>query len=293
MRAARSTRLGEVVVPVTCAVGTAVLVVLQSAGHVPASVILVIGALATLVAAHRTNQLRTAVRERDRAAARLHRVSAEHRTSDARMHEIRSTVAGIVSATRLLRSLPEDRRESFESMVDAEMERLLRILHGGSTDTRTTVSLDELLAHLVTSHRARGRSVQWSPSGMTVTGRYDDVAEAINVLIDNAAVHGNPDDIRVATAQVGGTVRLTVSDSGPGVPAELRERIFQWGEQRTDSPGDGIGLHLAHTLVTELGGALILDDDFRAGARFIVNLPAATPAAPAAQEAGPGLLIAS
>lgn len=207
-------------------------------------------------------------------AARLHHIDAERRDAQARMHAIRSIVAGIVSATQLLKSLPEDRRDSFESMVDAELDRLTRILRDETTTRTRSISLDDLLAHVVTSHRSRGRTVTWEPSGLRLLGRYDDVAEVVNILIDNAAVHGDADDIRVAAEHDSGTVTITVTDSGPGIPAELRNRIFRWGEQRPDSPGEGIGLNFAQTLVRELRGDLYLDETYRAGTRFTLTLPA-------------------
>ncbi|UMG91355.1 HAMP domain-containing sensor histidine kinase [Nocardioides sp. TF02-7] len=260
------------------AVTIAVLVLTAWVGAVPASLLLAAAAFVTIGATHYAGAHRAALREREEQlaamTARLTAVDAEHRSSRARMHEIRSTVAGIVSATQLLKSLPAERRESFESMVDAEMDRLMRILKGGDRTASRPVELDELLVHLVTSHRARGRTITWQPSGLLAVGRYDDVAEAVNVLIDNAAVHGNADDIRVHAERDGDQVTISVTDSGPGVAVEMRDRLFQWGERRADSPGQGIGLHVAQALVQQLGGDLELDVSHARGTRFVVRLPA-------------------
>jgi signal transduction histidine kinase len=256
-----------------------VLAALAVEGWGPAFVIVCATALVALVLVSPSLRLRTTARqEREEqfaeVAARLHHIDAEHREAQARMHAIRSIVAGIVSATELLKSLPEDRRESFASMVDAELDRLNRMLRDDTTARVRAVALDDLLGPLVTSHRSRGRSITWHPSGLSVVGRYDDVAEALNILLDNAAVHGDADDIRVAAELDGPEVTITVTDGGPGVPAELHEQIFQWGERRPGSPGEGIGLNFAQTLVRELGGDLQLDETYRVGARFVLTLPA-------------------
>lgn len=209
-------------------------------------------------------------------AARLDEAQADVRHERARMHEINATVAGIASATKLIRTLPPAKRATLESMMEAEVERLLRVLDESSEAEIRPVDVDETIAHLVVSHRARGRQVAWTPSGLSVRARADDLAEAVNVLLENAARHGSPDDIRVEARQVGGRVEIAVTDGGAGVPAELRDRIFEWGESRPDSPGQGIGLHVARDLMRGLSGDLHLDvNDAAGGARFVITLPGA------------------
>ena len=50
--------------------------------------------------------------------------------------------------------------------------------------------VDDVLRQLVVAQQAQGRAVSWEPSGVTVVGRADDLAEAVHVLLDNAAKHG-------------------------------------------------------------------------------------------------------
>lgn len=264
------------------AVGLFVLVILALLGWTRILVVACATALIVLTVVDQLGRRRSSAREQEHqlaeVTARIRRIDAERREARARMHAIRSTVAGIVSANQLLKSLPEDRRESFESMVDAELDRLTRMLRDDATARIRPLALDDLLANVVTAHRSRGRLVSWQPSGVTAVGRYDDVAEAINILIDNAAVHGAADDIEVGVEQHGAEVTVAVTDGGAGIPAHLRSRIFSWGEHRADSPGEGIGLNMAQTLVREFGGDLRLDPTFDAGARFLLTLPAAVPA---------------
>lgn len=206
--------------------------------------------------------------------AHLGRVEAEYRDGRARMHEINSTIAGIASATHLLRTLPPAKRAEFEMMVEAEIDRLMRLLDDHVNLEVEAVCVDHVVEQLLPCHRARGRQVRWEPTGLRVLGRRDDLAEALNVLLENAAGHGTPDDIRLSARSVGATVEISVSDRGSGVPEELRDHIFEWGGSRPDSPGEGIGLHVARSLVRALDGELHLDATTDAGARFVVTLPA-------------------
>src|ERR1700716_1227744 len=100
-------------------------------------------------------------------------------------------------------------------------------------------------------------------------------------LIDNAidAAIAGPRPARVAVRLIGGydrDVTIEVADSGPGVPKELASRIFTDGF--TTKSGDerrhrGIGLALAHRLVTRAGGTIAIDCS--GATTFTVVLPAA------------------
>ncbi len=198
------------------------------------------------------------------------------REDQARLHEINSTVAGIASAQRLMNDgVTSDRGEALAAMMRAEVERLQRLVADRGPTRARSVDLDEVIGQIVLSHLARGRVVVWAPSGLRALGRADDIAEVVNVLLENAAVHGGPDAVTVEVRSdvEGRGVMVTVSDQGPGVPVQLRERLFDWGVSRPDSPGQGIGLHVAADLTHELGGRLELVPT-ALGATFAVHLRA-------------------
>ena len=140
-------------------------------------------------------------------------------------------------------------------MMRAEVERLQRLVADRMPTRRRSVDLDDIIGQIVLSHLARGRVVVWEPSGLRAMGRADDIAEVVNVLLENAAVHGGPDAVSVAVSRDldGQGVTVTVSDQGPGIPPELRERLFDWGVGRPDSPGQGIGLHVAADITQRAG----------------------------------------
>ncbi len=67
-------------------------------------------------------------------------------------------------------------------------------------------------------------------------------------------------------------VRISVTDNGPGVPTEERERIFEAFHSTKGHRGTGLGLAVARKIVNELGGSIRLESPKEGGAKFIVEL---------------------
>lgn len=231
---------------------------------------------------------------------RLELVEEDQRRHRARMHEIESMMAGIISASELLRDparVPADRRAHLEEMIHDELGRLERLLRRQRAAQPTvplprmpeeaTVDLDRTLRHLALAHEAKGTTVRWLPSGRRVSGHPDDITEVLNILLDNAARHGDA-AASVSVQEAPHAVEILVSDNGPGIAPEIREQLFQWGARGPSSPGQGIGLHIAKDLVTKAGGYLNVRDpepdttERPAGATFVIGLPR--------PEAGDGVL---
>ncbi|MER6942271.1 HAMP domain-containing sensor histidine kinase, partial [Nocardioides sp. NPDC000441] len=89
------------------------------------------------------------------------------------------------------------------------------------------------------------------------------------------------DRIAVGSATVDGTLRLWVRDTGPGVPAEDRDRIFERFARGAetgsgDRPGLGLGLAIVSAIATAHGGTVGVEDATPSGARFTITLPART-----------------
>jgi C4-dicarboxylate-specific signal transduction histidine kinase len=86
--------------------------------------------------------------------------------------------------------------------------------------------------------------------------------------------------LEIASAVQDGRVVLRVSDSGPGVPPSLREKVFDpFFTTRKD--GSGIGLSFSHRIVADHGGTLRVDASRWGGAEFRIELPAAKEEVPA------------
>jgi signal transduction histidine kinase len=194
------------------------------------------------------------------------------------LHELKATIAGLAKASELLAdaSLPTDVQQRLQQSLIRELGRLERRLWLSDATDAEVVDLDLTLDTVLDLHRARGRVVAWAPSGATVVGHQDAIAEAVNILLDNAATHGGSPGGRVDVNVEcdADTVQIAVSDNGPGIPPDLRQRIFEWGERGPSSNGQGIGLNLARRLVVEEGGSLTLAEA-ETGSTFVIRLPAA------------------
>jgi signal transduction histidine kinase len=201
------------------------------------------------------------------------------------LHALRSGLAGLAGAIHVLTDrdteLPQDSRQRLESMLVAEVERLQRMVARPEAEQRPAdrseptdlLDLDRLIEDVVLARTSMGQQVLWSPSGHRVRGRRDALVEALNILLVNAARHAGT-AVRIDVVETDGQVRLSVSDRGPGVPAAFRDGIFERGARRQGSPGQGLGLAIARTLVDDLGGSLALDTERERGARFEISLPA-------------------
>ncbi len=103
------------------------------------------------------------------------------------------------------------------------------------------------------------------------------IAEIVNNVVSNA-IRYTPSGghIDVDCRQSDGRLVLTVTDGGPGVATEDRERIFEAGyrgKAAVGLAGSGLGLGLARRFVEAHGGTIDLAENDGTGARFVVTLP--------------------
>lgn len=221
---------------------------------------------------------------------RLERASARQRqfVSDA-SHELRSPVATIRTQLEvaLRRGDAADWPTVAERVLaaDARLEQavadlvdLARLDETGPPADLTEVDLDDVVLEVC----ARPQRVPVDTSrvsGGRVLGRRDALARVVGNLVDNACRHAGT-GVAVAVHSDAGAVTLVVTDDGPGVAPEDRERVFERftrldeGRAR-DAGGMGLGLAVVRSTVERLGGSVTLDDAAPHGARFTVHLPAA------------------
>lgn len=112
-----------------------------------------------------------------------------------------------------------------------------------------------------------------------VRGNRNQLAQVILNLILNAmqafpdASEDNRVEVRVARS--GDAVQVTIQDNGPGMPEEVRERIFHpFFTTKTDG-GTGLGLAISKRIVEESGGRIEVESELGRGASFAVTLPVA------------------
>jgi two-component sensor histidine kinase len=138
------------------------------------------------------------------------------------------------------------------------------------------VSLPEICRDVV----AERQPAQGAPIGLDVAEDAVAVADPIRLtqvldnLVTNALRYGGP-EVSVTARRAGSQVRLSVSDDGPGVPAELVDTVFDaysHGDSSHGLGGSGLGLRIARQLCEAMGGTLAHDADGRT--TFTATLPA-------------------
>jgi two-component system sensor histidine kinase BaeS len=212
-------------------------------------------------------------------------------------HELRTPLTAIRGHVEAIRegiiSEPEQVQASLD-VVAAETDRLERLV-GDVLDLaklqahRFTVRHEEVDLARVLDHaygafaeEARRREIDYrveaSGEPPVIVSDGDRVLQVISNLLSNA-FHWTPNGGRVdlELAARNGSVTIDVVDSGPGVRAEDRERIFQPFISQ-DVEGTGLGLPIARELALALGGRVELSPEAGRGSRFRLVLPVPTSA---------------
>lgn len=195
------------------------------------------------------------------------------------MHQVASVAAGIGSASHLLASGAigdPAARDRIVRMLADESARLQRLFGGGHEDASPQeIDVDQTLAPVVAAHSARGRTIDWRPSGRRALACADRVAEVVSILLDNCADHSGTSLARLDVSdRPDGTVAITVSDRGHGIADDVLARGFAWGARGRGSRGQGIGLHHAHRVAAALNGSLTVAGARDRGTSVTLTLPA-------------------
>jgi len=116
----------------------------------------------------------------------------------------------------------------------------------------------------------------------TVIGNPLEIARVVDNLIRNALLHNKPGTNVVLRLEAGeGFYKITVRDSGKGIPPDKQQRIFESGfriaaidgEQKPE--GQGLGLSIVKGLVESLGGKIEVESESGQGCTFTLTIPAA------------------
>ena len=238
--------------------------------------------------------------ERDRLVARgdalerrLAEVGQELQTRDdavaSAVHELRTPLTSVHAYAQLTsRNL-----QSVQQQVK-QLDRLIGDLLRPSTAERALLDLDRVDVLAEARQAARrvrlvsGRTVNVDATGagpFVIRADRGRVEQVIENLLNNA-VKFSPQDQEV-DVEVSGSDRevvLAVTDRGSGIPADelprIFERHFRGAGQRDAVPGEGIGLAVAHEIVTAHGGRISASSDGPGtGSTFFVTLPVEQPVA--------------
>lgn len=223
---------------------------------------------------------------------------------DAVTHDLRTPLTSIKASVTVLLgefeepaeslSLPADVRQELLDVIDQEADRLNSVLAGHIGLARLeagalglhcfSTEIHEIvgIAQARVTALARGHKVEWriAENLPPVQANSHAVAEVLYSLIDNAAKY-TPVHTRIRILGWQDTpecIHLAVEDEGPGIPATLRERVFEkFYRVPSNAPaisGTGLGLAIARGIVEAHGGRIWIEEGATgAGVRFVFSLP--------------------
>ncbi|HWV57711.1 MAG TPA: ATP-binding protein [Longimicrobiales bacterium] len=242
----------------------------------------------------------TASKRADALNRRAERLEAIAELASSLAHEIRNPLASIRSAVEQLTNgrLPDRDRSILERLVVTESDRLSRLLSDFLEFSRVEVrgrqpvdvaNVAESAVRLAEEHPDGGGEVHielgLGERPVEVEGDGDLLHRAIFNLVLNAVQHAGPGGkVRVELRRARGRelpaglkmtepVRLSVSDSGPGIPEDVLSRVFD-PFFTTRAGGTGLGLAVVHRAVQAHNGTILVNGKSdTGGAQFVVYLP--------------------
>src|SRR5437016_5011376 len=211
-------------------------------------------------------------------------------------HELNNPLAGISAFAQLLLSekrFPPDQRTAAE-MIYAEARRASRIVQNLLTfarqhkPERTPTSVNQVLDDTLELRgyelRVRGIDVQrdydeQSPETMADAHQLQQVFLNLITNAEQAMERAERDKqcLTVRTRRAGDMLRIDIEDTGPGIPPNLLERIFNpFFTTKPTGSGTGLGLSISLGIVREHEGRIWAENAAQ-GARFVIELPIIAP----------------
>lgn len=185
--------------------------------------------------------------------------------------EYRATVEACQRAAQRMRKLMESLLEL--ARLDAGQETLQRVPFDLSKTVNECVELVTPLAE------ARGLRIHCAAPALPCAGDPERMGQVITNLLGNAIEYSQEcGEVRISGERQSGTVKLSVSDSGPGIAVEdlprIFERFYRVDKARSGSGGHtGLGLAISKAIVEAHGGSLEAASRPGEGATFTVRLP--------------------
>lgn len=212
-------------------------------------------------------------------------------------HELRTPLAAIRTNIEVTEMDPEVSPEEYRELLDtvkAQTNRLthlsddLLLLTSTESDPPEMVEVEAvaLCRDIVTQLEglAERNNVALrleTPSRAYVGGHPELLYRCVFNLVDNAIKYSGPDsNVAIRVSPAGSRTLIEVSDTGPGIPEQYRERVFE-RFFRVDKSlsrktgGSGLGLAIVKELVEMMGGTVTLHSESGLGTRFVLDLPGA------------------
>ena len=206
-------------------------------------------------------------------------------------HELRTPLTTLRGNLGLLRrdppTPPEEQADILSDMVE-ESDRLIRLVNdlllmaradAGRSLAREALEIKPLLEECVRQARQldQQRKISLDVSGESnMMGDRDALKQVVLILLDNALKHSDG-AIQVKAALNSRQVELRVQDFGPGIPSDKLDHVFDRfyrGEEASITPGFGLGLPIAKSLVEGMNGTIEIESKVGIGSILILRFTA-------------------
>lgn len=211
-------------------------------------------------------------------------------------HEFRTPLAVLktrIGLFRKKRDFAPQATEEFLSILEGEVDRLsgmvdslLKLANLEQVPREDRIGLDELVQQAAGDMAALAQkkhtSIVVAASRGTVTGSWELLRRALVNLVENAVKYGpEGGQVQLSASLEGENAIITVADQGPGIPQELRERVFEPffrvdSARSRQSGGTGLGLALVRTIAELHGGSASIEEAPMGGVRFTLKIPVVT-----------------
>ena len=209
-------------------------------------------------------------------------------------NELRAPLNPIEGFTDILATqdydLRPEEREELSKMIKNSSKHITKIIDEmaelsfyeskKSLPVNYTMSPNHLCRHMVDALRPKCKQgvrmffETELPEEFELHTNHEAVEALLRHLIENAIQYTEKGVITVACSEYGEMLRVSVTDTGKGIPAEQRESIFNTFREIGDNQKlQGLGLVICQSIVKLLGGKLWLDESYTDGSRFIFELP--------------------
>jgi two-component system, OmpR family, sensor kinase len=233
------------------------------------------------------SQIESAFKAREASERRLRRFVADA------SHELRTPLAAVRGYAELFGRGADRRPEDLARTMDGisrESERMSRLvedllllarLDEGRPLAHAPVELDQLVGEAVETAQTvePGREIELTAEPAVVLGDRDRLRQVVDNLLSNVRAHTPPGTpVRVGVATNDGHAVIEVADTGPGLPPDTAERVFERfyrvdASRSRASGGVGLGLSIVAAVTEAHGGTFAARSEPGEGATFAITLP--------------------
>lgn len=199
-------------------------------------------------------------------------------------HELRSPLARLKMAVSIMGEMPPERAAQLKDEIHQDIRELdtlvEEVLLASRLDASTQIEHQpvDLLGLAIEEANRVSAQVEAAPEISRLSYQADErlLRRAVRNLLENAKRYGGP-DIVLALDNKPGCIEISVSDRGPGVPLDQRERIFEpfyrLPGHAEHAGGVGLGLSLVRQIALRHGGQVRCEAREGGGSRFVIALP--------------------